>query len=608
MHKVSLFRSIQLKFIVIFILLLLVTIQIIGAYFVRGLETELRENFEESIEATVGIMEVNLKQAFSKDRSDDNPDTPSLEDEVQDIVQVNNTRDVKIQVMNMQSRIIASNDTTGGSNIGKKTTKDFITNVLRNGNENKSNVYDEENNRIYRRAVPIYDDEHTQTGALYVEASLEGVYSQLNDINSVFLKGSALAITISAFLGILVARAITRPIQEMRGQAQKMAREDFSQKVNVYGKDEIGQLAESFNDLNAKLKHSRALTEEERRKLSLVLSNMSDGVIATDRNGYITLLNDAAGMLIHQETEEAEGKFLLDVLQLEDRSVDISELPDSGSMIIDFSDENTIFEIRAKFSTITDEDQDVSGFITVLSDVTEQQEIERERREFVSNVSHELRTPLTTMRSYIEALTEGAWEDKTIAPKFLQVTQNETDRMIRMVNDLLQLSRMDNRSESLHQEQVDFINFFHGVIDRFEMNVSEHITLERDLPEGSLDVWLDQDKMVQVLDNVISNAVKYSPEGGVIHFDAAVQNGQLLASVTDEGTGIPYDKVDKIFDRFYRADKARSRKLGGTGLGLAITREIVEAHQGSIWAKSKEGKGTTILFTLPLENQKRRGD
>ncbi|SFB30141.1 PAS/PAC sensor signal transduction histidine kinase [Lentibacillus halodurans] len=607
MHKVGFFRSIQLKFIIMFILLLLVTIQVISAYFVRGLETELKENFEESVEANVSILEVNLEQAFSKERSDDD-DEQGLASEVQNIVRVNDTADIiNIQVVDMQSRIMAASDISNSSDIGKKTTDDFINNVLRFGVEDKSNVINREGNRTYRRAIPLYDHEQTQVGALYIEASLEGVYDQLDAINRVFLQGSILAITVSAFLGILVARTITKPIQEMRRQAQTMAQEDFSQKVNVYGKDEIGQLAESFNDLNAKLKHSRALTEEERRKLSSVLSNMSDGVIATDRNGFITLLNDAAGILIGYDPEDAQGEFLLDVLQLDENSVDITELPDSGSMIIDFSDENDIYLVRAKFSTVSDEDHDVTGFITVLSDVTEQEKIERERREFVSNVSHELRTPLTTMRSYIEALTEGAWEDKQIAPKFLAVTQNETDRMIRMVNDLLQLSRMDNKSESLQQQRTDFINFFHEVIDRFEMNLSEDMKLQRDLPNEKYDVWVDKDKMVQVLDNIISNAIKYSPEGGTIRLQVSKQNRQLLVAVSDQGTGIPYDKVDRIFDRFYRADQARSRKLGGTGLGLAIAREIIEAHHGSIWAKSKEGKGTTILFTLPLVNKKRRG-
>ncbi|QKY70808.1 cell wall metabolism sensor histidine kinase WalK [Lentibacillus sp. CBA3610] len=605
MHKVGFFRSIQLKFIIIFILLLLVTIQVIGAYFVRGLETELRENFEESVEGSVSILEVNLEQAFSKERSGDD-DELTLPQEVQNIVRVSDTADItNIQVVNMQSRIIASSDTSNTSNIGKKTTDEFINNVLRFGNEEKGNML-REGIRIYRRTVPIYDDD-TQVGALYIEASLEGVYNQLDDINRIFLQGSILAITVSALLGILVARTITKPIMEMRRQAQTMAREDFSQKVNVYGKDEIGQLAETFNDLNAKLKHSRALTEEERRKLSSVLSNMSDGVIATDRNGFITLLNDAAGFLIGYEPEDAHGEFLLDALQLDENSVDITELPDSGSMVIDFSDDDDIYLVRAKFSTISDEDNETTGFITVLSDVTEQEKIERDRREFVSNVSHELRTPLTTMRSYIEALTEGAWEDKEIAPKFLDVTKNETDRMIRMVNDLLQLSRMDNKSESLQQERTNFIDFFHRVIDRFEMNISDKMELKRELPNEKYHVMLDKDKMVQVLDNIISNAIKYSPEDGTIHFKVSQRRGYVLVSVTDQGTGIPYDKVDKIFDRFYRADKARSRKVGGTGLGLAITKEFIEAHHGSIWAKSKEGKGTTILFTLPLVNKKRRG-
>ncbi|TMN22251.1 cell wall metabolism sensor histidine kinase WalK [Lentibacillus cibarius] len=608
MNKVGFFRSIQLKFIIVFILLLLISIQVISAYFARGLESELNDNFEQSIGASVDILKVNLTQAFSKDRSEDGEE-PTLSQEVQNIISINDTEDIiNIQVVNMQSRIIASSNNTGNINIGKKLTNEIVRSAVLYGSPDEKKQYNRERNLIYVRAVPIYDNEDTQVGALYIEASLEGVYSQLENINRIFLQGSILAVTVSALLGILVARTITKPIKEMRKQAQTLAKEDFSQMVNVYGKDEIGQLAESFNDLTAKLKHSRALTEEEKRKLGSVLSNMSDGVIATDRNGVITLLNDAASTLINRSPDDAEGEFLVDVLGLDENAVDISELPDSGSMIIDFSDDDTIFLIRAKFSTVSDEENDISGFITVISDVTEQEKIEQERREFVSNVSHELRTPLTTMRSYIEALTEGAWENKEIAPRFLEVTRNETERMIRMVNDLLQLSRMDNKDYELKKEQTDFVAFFHHVIDRFEMNVTEEITLKRELPDTEYTVWMDRDKMFQVLDNVISNAIKYSPEGGTIRFKAMKQQGRLLVSVTDEGMGIPREKVDKIFDRFYRADKARSRKLGGTGLGLAIAREIIEAHDGTIKAKSKEGKGTTVLFTLPLMTTKRRGN
>ena len=295
------------------------------------------------------------------------------------------------------------------------------------------------------------------------------------------------------------------------------------------------------------------------------------------------------------------------VLQLDDRIVDIVEVQETGSVIIDFSDDNQFFLIKANFSIVQDENETITGFITVISDVTEQEQVERERREFVSNVSHELRTPLTTMRSYLEALSDGAWEDKNIAPQFLEVTQKETERMIRLVNDLLQLSRMDHKEQKLYKERVNIITFFHHIIDRFEMNKSDTIKLERYFPKENMFILLDKDKITQVMDNIISNAIKYSPEGGRIAVKVKREKRMLLISISDQGIGISREKVDKIFDRFYRADKARSRNLGGTGLGLAIAKEIIEAHHGQIWAESIEGKGTTVTFTLPLMKKKRGG-
>src|SRR5690625_3362034 len=195
------------------------------------------------------------------------------------------------------------------------------------------------------------------------------------------------------------------------------------------------------------------------------------------------------------------------------------------------SENDDIYLMRANFSTIYDENHLISGFITVINDVTEEEKMEQERREFVSNVSHELRTPLTTMRSYLEALSDGAWEDKEIAPRFLSVTQNETERMIRLVNDLLQLSRMDQKEYSLHRKRTEFIAYFDSVIERFEMNLEDNIIFKRELPSKEYYVWLDEDKMSQVLDNIISNAIKYSPEGGVIRFKVSQtlnRNRELL--------------------------------------------------------------------------------
>ncbi|WP_100011672.1 cell wall metabolism sensor histidine kinase WalK [Lentibacillus sediminis] len=608
MNKVGFFRSIQSKFTVIYILLLLVAIQVIGSFFTSELEKELMETFESSIDDRVDLLSLNLEQAFNRERSDQG-EGPTLEQEIQSIVSNVNAEDITtLEVIDNQSRILGTNDPLNQDAVGKRTSREIVQNVLLLDTRVEETGYNREISEPVRvQAVPIFNNENNVEGVIYLEASLQGVYNQVQNINNIFLRGSLLAIAVSAIIGVIVARTITKPISEMRRQAQTMARGDFTQKVNVYSKDEIGLLADTFNDLNSRLKHSYATIEEEQLKLSSVLSNMSDGVIATDNAGAVTLMNDAAGRLIGHNPDDMRGKDLIDVLQLEEKVVDMTELHDSGSMIIDFSSEDQFFLVRANFSTIVDEEGDISGFISVISDVTEQEKAEQEQREFVSNVSHELRTPLTTMKSYLEALNDGAWEDKEIAPRFLHVTQTETDRMIRMVNDLLQLSKMDAEEYPLQKERADFIDYFHQVIDRFEMNLPEHISLKRSLPSGRYHVWMDKDKMTQVLDNIITNAIKYSPEGGEINLKVEAKRHYLLVSVRDEGMGISYDKVEKIFERFYRADKARTRKLGGTGLGLAISKELVEAHHGKIWATSKEGKGTTILFTLPLIEQKRRG-
>ncbi len=614
MKKVGFFQSIRLKFIIVIILLLLFPIQVIGAYFAKQLETQLLNNFRESIVDNVELLNYQLEQAFAKERSEDDP---SLQKEVQSILYDFDAESIsELQVINNKSRVIGTTNQLNQSDVGKRTTDIRVKRTLVLGqSDDEILLHKTTGDRTLVMTVPIYPPsengkKENVVGVIKLEASLEGVYAQLQEINRIFANGTFLGVSISVLLGIVIARTITKPITEMRKQAQLMGEGDFTQKVNVYGRDEIGQLALSFNELNDKLKVAQANTESERRKLSSVLSNMTEGVIATDQKGLIILMNEPAARLIGKRIEDVEGESLLDVLNIHDRLEDINEIQDTGSIIIDFSEENQQLLLKASFSMVQFENEEMNGFITVLSDVTEQEKIERERREFVANVSHELRTPLTTMRSYLEALTEGAWEDKEIAPRFLGVTQNETERMIRLVNDLLQLSKMDNKDYKLHKEQVNFTDLFQHTIERFELNKTEEIQFAKHLPDHAVWVWLDKDKMTQVLDNIISNAIKYSPEGGTITFNVDVmkQQQKLMVKVSDEGVGIPYEKINKIFERFYRVDKARSRKLGGTGLGLAISREMIEAHGGNIWAESKEGEGTTVLFTLPLMSQTRGDD
>ena len=246
----------------------------------------------------------------------------------------------------------------------------------------------------------------------------------------------------------------------------------------------------------------------------------------------------------------------------------------------------------------------ISGLVAVLHDTTEQDKEERERRLFVSNVSHELRTPLTSVKSYLEALDDGAISEP-VAPDFVKVSLTETNRMMRMVTDLLSLSRIDNETSQLDVELTNFTAFITFILNRFDKMKNQagekKYDIVRDYPISPVWVEIDTDKMTQVLDNILNNAIKYSPDGGEIRVGMKTTDAQLIISISDEGLGIPKKDLPRIFDRFYRVDKARSRAQGGTGLGLAIAKEIIKQHKGFIWAKSEYGKGSTFTIVLPYD-------
>jgi two-component system, OmpR family, sensor histidine kinase VicK len=600
MKKVGFFRSIHLKFVLIYVLLIAIAMQIIGVYFIRQLEETLLSNTIQSFSERVNLLAFDIEEEMVKERTKDDP---TREDAIRNILSDYSAVDIsEIRVIDARSlKIIGSSSTDNQGIVGQRTTELMVKRSIALEEEESEIQIDQRGDRRWVLAKPIEYNREV-IGSIYLVAKIENVFSQIKTINNILASGTAIALLITAVLGVLLAQTITRPISDMKKQAQAMSKGNFSRKVKVYGYDEIGQLAITFNNLTKKLQESQATTEGERRKLSSVLSYMTDGVIATDRKGRVILINDAAAKQLNVSRETVISQPIVSLLGLEDIYSFDDLLEEQDSVILDFSAKNKYFVLRANFSVIQKETGFVNGLITVLHDITEQEKIDMERREFVANVSHELRTPLTTMRSYLEALAEGAWQDKEIAPKFLEVTQTETERMIRLVTDLLQLSKMDSKDYLLSKEWVNFVPFFHRIIDRFELTKEQNVSFSRNLPEQPMFVEIDEDKMTQVLDNIISNALKYSPEGGLVSFTIKEDDGYMVVSVSDEGMGIPADNLEKIFERFYRVDKARTRKLGGTGLGLAIAREMVNAHGGDIWAMSEEGKGTVISFSLPFEH------
>lgn len=608
MKKVNFFQSIHLKFVLIYMVLILIAMQIISLYFVGELEKSLKENFKNSVTQQTNLLAYNVKQEFEKDREKTEKEKEgTLEDAINKLLaEYSSGRNNDIQevrVIDSNLRVMATSNPDNAGKVGKKTTDLFVQRAIVQNKPDHKQERDSSGKPVQIVVTPIEGEDGKVAGVVYTIASLEDVYKQMKDINQIFATGTVIALVITAILGMLLAKTITKPISDMRRQAIEMARGNYSRKVKVHGNDEIGQLSLAFNNLSKKLQQARSSTESERRKLSSVLSHMTDGVIATDRNGDIILLNDPAEKMLNVSRETALDQSVLEVLGIQEEFTldNLYEEPDS--VLLDFSTRTEPYILRASFSVIQKETGKANGLIAVLYDVTEQERIDRERREFVANVSHELRTPLTTMRSYLDALTEGAWQDQNIAPQFLAVTQDETERMIRLVNALLQLSKLDSTEHRLMKEWVDFTEFFNNVIDRFEMSKEQNVFFKRSFSKRARFIEMDEDKITQVLYNIISNALKYSPEGGTVTYRLRDREDMLEISISDQGMGIPKENVEKIFERFYRVDKARSRQLGGTGLGLAIAKEMIEAHGGSIWAKSEEGKGTTIYFTLPMAQE-----
>ncbi|WP_427197105.1 cell wall metabolism sensor histidine kinase VicK [Streptococcus sanguinis] len=411
---------------------------------------------------------------------------------------------------------------------------------------------------------------------------------------------------------LLENRRDNQKLVQLNQKVKDLIAGDYSEVLDMQGSPEITDMTNSINDLSEVIRLTHENLEQETKRLSSILSYMTDGVLATNRRGQIITINDMATKQLGVKRDEVQNMSILDLLSISDE-YDLRDLiTNVPELTIDSQDENGEYlSLRVRFALVRRESGFISGLVAVLHDTTEQDKEERERRLFVSNVSHELRTPLTSVKSYLEALDEGALSEP-VAPDFVKVSLNETNRMMRMVTDLLSLSRIDNETSHLEVELTNFTAFITFILNRFDKIKNQDETKKyeiiRDYPITPILVEIDTDKLTQVIDNIMNNAIKYSPDGGTITVSIKTTDEQLILSIADEGLGIPKQDLPKIFDRFYRVDKARSRAQGGTGLGLAIAKEIIKQHQGFIWAKSEYGVGSTFTIVLPYENDGVRDD
>ncbi|QYU53123.1 cell wall metabolism sensor histidine kinase WalK [Apilactobacillus kunkeei] len=605
--KIKYFQSIHFKIALVLALILLVTLEIVGAVFVNQLENKNMASFKKQVQVPTYVNTTLTNELSSSNIANANVKIKSL------LSNIDSNNYTEIKVVDAKNTIRGTNEVGDQSSVGQKNFRTDIKNAIINRRSSSSITSNPgDSSRYYTVITPLIKSSNNElVGVVYVHANLNTVYNEINQITVIYVVAAVVAILSGLLISIVISKAITKPIDEMKKQTLQIARGDYSGQVHVYGRDELGQLANAVNNLSVKVEESQESTESERQRLDSVLTNMTDGVIATDRRGYVIIMNDEAASFLETTEQDALGNSILDILDIrkEYSLRDLIENPDET--IIDRSDKDHDLILHAHFSLIQRDSGFVSGLVCVLHDVTEQQKIDNDRKEFVSNVSHELRTPLTSVHSYIEALQDGAWKDPEIAPNFLKVTQEETDRMIRMINDLLTLSRMDSGTQKIDKELVNITELFNYILNRFDMIIksddnnsekpNKHYRIERRFTKQDLWVEVDTDRFTQVIDNLMNNAIKYSPDGGVITCSLYKTKNSVILSVRDQGLGIPRSSIPHIFDRFYRVDKARSRAQGGTGLGLAISKEVVEALGGKIWVESTENRGSTFYISLPYE-------
>ena len=444
-------------------------------------------------------------------------------------------------------------------------------------------------------AIPLRDS----SGGVHYVIGVHDSKAELQNLNwnlfTILVRAMLFGLVVAVLLSFLLSKTITTPVERLTVQATRIAAGDFGQKAEIYSTDEIGILTQTFNEMAEVLENTLSEVGEERNKLDTLFRHMADGVVAFDAVGKLMHVNPAAERMLGKSfgpDTRYEDVFANIHLQRED-------LKGDGRFIeVDYAAGSRILKIFFAPLGVGKQEQ---GVMAVLHDITEQRKLDESRREFVANVSHELRTPLTNVRGYTETLLENPEIDGETRDRFLSVINSEADRMTHIVKDLLTLTRLDYDRLEMKMEPVDICRIGRTAAQAMEIETRNlGLTLTVSLPESLPLVEGDSQRLQQVIVNILSNAIKYNRPGGSVTLLGGVDNGFAYLRVVDTGIGVPKEDLPRVFERFYRVDKARSRESGGTGLGLAIARQIIENHGGEMTFESEYGKGSTVTMKLPI--------
>lgn len=590
------FASIKWRFTVIYFILIFIAMLIFGMFIVVNLEKQQTANIIRNMEITSEAL-LSASSFFAED------DWSQNSKEIQSIVDAwRVAQNESLYVIDMQKIPTIVATSVSGVRLSDIYSNRMIDPILvetvENGERGSVEKYDYNSGKAFQHfALPVFSNSGEIKGIIYMTSDLEQVYQAQEQTINTIVVGILIALIITLGLGFIIANSITEPIRDVTEKAELMAEGDFNQTVDVKSNDEIGQLAIMFNYLTGKLNMTLQEMSLEKSKLDKIFEYMTEGVVAVHVDGTIIHANPIAVKILgYNNAEECHGRFFPRAILDLESVFNIEDNEEKEERLLTIN--NLVYKV--KHAIFKNDENSIGGVIIVFQDMTKEHKLDEIRKEFVANVSHELKTPLTTVKTYTETLLESE-VDRDTEKSFLSVIDKECDRMTKLVRDLLELSNIDYDRSRWKFDSVSLKAIVEDVLRKldYSANTKGHelnFECEADIPN----IDLDSDAIERVIINIVSNSIKYTENGGKIDVKLSTDGNYAVLSVKDNGLGIPKEDLDRVFERFYRVEKGRSREMGGTGLGLSIAKEIVEGHSGTISMDSEFGKGTETTIRLPF--------
>ncbi len=590
------FKSIRWRLVLIYFLLTLLAMTVVGFFIVTQSERIQLEANSKNIRARVSYIYAS-SEALKNDDWITNVESIKLN--IENGIQLGYNENVYI-ILNNESKTIIASSVIGleqNSALNNDRINSRILVKSMGGEAAETNVDNKlDDTHVSHISYPVMNNSGDVKGYIYMTNDIGYINDTIVQTKDIFMRATAIVLLLTIIFGFIMSKSISAPIKDLTAKARQMSQGDFDQKVEIKSDDEIGQLGKMFNFLTDELETSMFKLNQEKSKIETTLTYMADGVLTVDKNGNIIHINPIAKRILSVRSKDVIYDQIIS-RRTHDLYLDKLEKNNwNGTYTLETEKET----YKIDYAPYMDGQNQIGGVILVFKNITEQHRLDKQQKEFVANVSHELKTPITTIKSYTETLLEGALEEKEIALDFLKTINSESDRMSRLVSDLLKLSRMDHEKAIWTKEKLSINEIVKDCCSKLSLQAkSKKIKLECSYDSRNTNVLFDKDGLEQILLNIIGNAIKYTPEHGEVSVGISAETSRLVLTVKDTGVGIPKDDLNHVFERFYRVDKARTRQMGGTGLGLSIAEQIAKAHDSTIEISSELHVGTTVIISMP---------